>query len=49
MITLLRPVDPDKPIRISNATAVEMEEPPPAWFTEQAAFIIETGNVEVDE
>ncbi len=45
---LLRPADPDQPITISNAIAVELEEPPEAWLAAQAAYIIESTNVTVE-
>lgn len=44
---LLRPTDPEQPITISNATLVEIEDPPEAWLVAEAAYIIETTNVEV--
>ena len=44
---LLRPVDPDQPIRISNAVEIEVEDIDPNWVVEVTSYIIESVDVEV--
>lgn len=46
---LLRPIDPTRPISISNARAVETEEPPEAWWRDNIAFAIESNDVEITD
>ena len=46
---LLRPADPAQPIRIENAVAIPLEEPPPAWLAETATYVIESADVELPD
>ncbi len=44
---LLRAIDPDQPIVVSNAEAIELEEPPADWLLAEMAYVIETTDVEI--
>lgn len=46
---LLRPADPTRPIIITNAVAIDIEDPPEGWLRDVVSYVIESTNVTIEE